>query len=88
MLLLTTAHVAALRCYVSIDSPCEVYKGYKGGCVQDIGVVVECPGEFSKACKTTFRFCPAPAARPMVGEGDAPPPESSARPLYSFHPTT
>ena len=56
LLLLTTAHAAALRCYVSIDSPCEVFKGYKGGCVQDIGVAIECPSESSAACKTTFRY--------------------------------
>jgi len=56
LLVTALSQVSCLKCYVSIDSPCQVDKGQNGGCLQDIGVAVECPPQFSASCMTVFRL--------------------------------
>eukprot|EP00802_Teleaulax_amphioxeia_P028818 Tamp_30653.p1 GENE.Tamp_30653~~Tamp_30653.p1 ORF type:complete len:182 (+),score=21.80 Tamp_30653:41-547(+) len=44
----------ALQCYTTPDFPCEVDKGYAGGCIEDIGVLITCT-EPGARCKTIMR---------------------------------
>lgn len=44
----------ALQCYTTPDFPCEVDKGYAGGCIQDVGIIIDCT-EANAKCKTIMR---------------------------------